>query len=405
MRIRGFDVELEVTTLLLIALYAFPLATGTFPHQFPFWSAVEIWMAAILIGVMIVGSILVHELSHAFSGLALGAQVQRIRLFIFGGLTYFSQGPKSEGRHFLISIAGPLSNLALGGLFWLGQNFAEASSVPQVICQYLTLVNFGLGIFNLIPGFPMDGGQALRSAIIIVTHRVALAALVVAVSGCLVGGLLATGAARSLISNDLLGAVWMGLIAFWIIGGSLRQYWDLPDYLPRYWLPRLLWNWRPALAPSVPVEVAPPSDKVLVGQVMSRVKAVYLPSTIVSHFLQDSEARNLLLIEDAAVLQSGHLFGLVTRAMALAVPPSQREVVQLYQILAPSSQFIALGINDDLSLAIQAMSAYPDRPVTVFESSGEFAGLITRADFELYLQTASNSSSTTPYSRPTNPYR
>jgi CBS domain-containing protein len=252
----------------------------------------------------------------------------------------------------------------------------------------------------------MDGGQALRSAIIVVTHRVALAALVVAVSGCLVGGLLATGAARSLINNDLFGAIWIGLIAFWIISGSLRQYWDLPDYQPQNWLTRLLWHWRPTPVGSVP-PVSIPSDNVLVGQIMSRVEAVYSSATTINQFLQDSQARKLQDLEDAVVLQNGRLLGMVTRAIALAISPSQWELVQLSQIMAPANYFIALSVNDDLSLAIQAMSHYPDRPVTVFESNGEFAGLITRDDLKRYLHTtviATNNASVNPQPRPTNPY-
>jgi len=407
-RFQGVPVEMDFTALLLIAFFTFPLATDTFPRQFRNWGSGEIWFTAILIGVLIVGSILVHELSHAVVGLLLGAKVQRIRLFIFGGATYFDQKPASQKSDFLISIAGPLSNLALAALFFIGQNITEPRTMVNVVCGYLIFINIGLGIFNLLPGFPMDGGQALRSGIMVLTRRESLAALVVAISGCIVGGFLAAAAARSLLASDFFGAVWTGLIAFWIISGSLKQYQDLPNFQPQSAIGRLVWNLR---AGPRPVN-APASDATIrAGQVMSRVEAIYPPETTVSQFLQDSADRRLLDLQDAVVLHGIQLVGLVTRAMALAVPPVEREVVPVLQIVAPPNYFVALSIYDDLSQVVRAMSQYPDRPVTVFEPDGRFAGLITRADLERYVNSnerdrdGSGVGEASASQRPSNPYR
>lgn len=411
MRVRGVDVELDLTVLILVVLFTFPLATGTFPQQFRQWSSFEVWFAAILIGLLVIGSILVHELSHAISGMALGAQVEKIRLFIFGGMTYFRSKPRSEVANFLISVAGPFSNLALGGLCFLGQQITPSASVPNVVFFYMTFVNMGLGLFNLLPGFPLDGGQALRSAIVVMTHKETLAALVVAVTGGLVGGALGLLALRSLLGGDGFGALWTGLIAFWIISGSLQQYYALPNYAPGNAFTRLLWNWkpgpRPAQYPPVSFPAYDSTDYVRAGQVMSRVEAIYLPTTSVTEFLQDAYRRGLGEIENAAVLHDGRLVGLITPAMGLAIPPTQQAQVQLFQICAPASHFVALNVNDDLGLVIKAMNTYLDRPVTVFEANGLFAGLIGRADLERYIRShadAPDESEPAASGRPPNPY-
>ncbi len=393
MRIRGVNVEMDVTALLLIAFFTFPLATRDFPYLYHEWGSGLIWLAAIVIGVMIVGSILAHELSHALVGMALGAQVTGIRLFIFGGATYFSRKSMSEGKDFLISIAGPLSNLALGGIFYVLEQITPAREVVHVVSGYLVWVNIGLGIFNLLPGFPMDGGQALRSAVIVLTKRESLAALVVAISGCIVGGLLALLAANSLVSNNLLGAIWTGLIAFWIISGSLKQYYELPNYQPKSALGRLLWSWRrqdrPSNVPIYPTNKVQPSthynDVVRAYQIMSKVEAVYPPATTVAQFLTDTAQRQLPDLQDTAVINYGQLVGLVTRAMALAVPIQDQPEIALNQICAPASYFIAVNINEDLATVLKAMNQQPDRPITVYETSGRFAGLISRSDLERYL--------------------
>lgn len=407
MRVRGIAVEMDLTALILIGLFTFPLATSTFPASFRSWSGGEIWFAAIAIGLLIFGSILVHELSHALVGIVMGAQVERIRLFIFGGLTYFRRRPASEAKDFCITIAGPVSNLALAAFFFLAQDITETRTVPHVICQYLTLINVGLGIFNLLPGFPMDGGQALRSALIVVTRQVALAAIVVAISGCAIGALLITWAARSLLSNDLFGAMWAGLIAFWIIGGSLQQFWGLENYRPGNPLTRTLWGWKPKPAaprPAPSLQYNSP-NAILVGQIMSRIEAVYSPEITVNQFLQSSVERRLLDKQDAAVLHNGQLVGLVTRLMALSVPPAERDRVALWQICAPAQTFPACRTSDDLSVALQLMRQSPDRPVLVYEPEGQFAGLLTRTDLERYLRTNENNAPEIEVSRPANPYR
>src|SRR5215210_2279005 len=119
MRFKGVDVTLDISVLLLMALFIFPQA-ARFPRQFPEWSSLEVWGAAALIGGLFIASILVHEISHAWLGMLLGARVSAIKLFIFGGATYFDYKPASEARNFWISIIGPLSNLALWGIFNLG---------------------------------------------------------------------------------------------------------------------------------------------------------------------------------------------------------------------------------------------------------------------------------------------
>lgn len=403
MRVRGVVVETDVTALLLVAFFTLPLATSTFPEQFEFWSTGEIWTAAILIGLLIFGSILVHELSHALSGLALGGKVEKIRLFIFGGLTYFREKPKSQSKDFVISVAGPLSNLTLGLIFYIGQHFSEANSVPNVVCGYLIWINIGLGIFNLLPGFPMDGGQALRSAVIVLTRRESLAALVVAISGCIVGGLLAAAAAATLVRNEWFGALWTGLIAFWIISGSLNQFWSLPNYQPRSALARLLWKWRPRYRYYRPTTPPPVGEIVRARDIMTPLNVFYPLNSSVRQFLQAALVQKLLDNQYAGVLEpDGKFYGLVTPNQARAVPPVERERLLLSHVTLPSGYFMVISAGDDLALVVKAMNTYPNRPVLVFSPEGHPVGLIGRAELERYLKAGSEESELA--NRPVNPY-
>ncbi len=405
-RLLGFDVEIDLTALLLIAFFVFPLATNSFPHRYN-WSSGEIWFAALLIGFLTLGSILIHELSHAFCGMAVGAKVKRVRLFIFGGFTQFHSRPTSQARDFLISMAGPISNLALAGLFFMVQKFTESETVLHVAGFYLTFINLGLGIFNLLPGFPMDGGQALRSGLMVISGREGFAAIIVALSGCLVGAGLGFLAVRALFENDFFSAIWSGLIAFWIISGSLQQFYGIPNYQPRNPLTRLVWSWKGFSSKTGKAPPLSEANLVPVSKVLSPPKASYGPATTVKLFLQDSALKGLQEIEDVAIISGNHLVGLVTRAMALAIPENQQYQTQLFQICAAPANFLAVRVNDDLGWVVRAMSIFPNRPATVFQTDGAFAGLVTRSSLKEYLQTeepARTSAVSGPGPRPSNPY-
>ena len=367
MRIRGVDVFLDFSVLLMMAFIILPITQGL--SQTEALSGGEVWTIALSIGVLFVVSILIHELSHAFVGILLGAKVAGIRLFVFGGATYFSSKPTSEGKNFWISVAGPLANLALWGVFnFLYHN--TTAPVWEAVFFYMQYANILLAGFNALPGYPMDGGQAVRSAIIWLTKKELLASQIVMVLGCLTGGLIGFWAVQGILAHDNIGFFFRVYIAFWIISGSINQYRSMEQIQPVN-RPQPVRPVEPRAAIGVPV-----------GQIMSRPVQAFTLDTSVAEFLaQTNEAR----LDDQSwlpVLREGYLMGAMNRQIARRVPGTEQAQRHLEQAMLARRQLFALNVDQDLSAAVEMLQNSKDAPVAVLGAGGLFAGFLTRENLK-----------------------
>lgn len=163
-RIRGISIEIHPSWLFILGVLAFSLSDGVFPDEYPGWSTAMYWAVGIVSAVLLFVAVLVHELAHAVVAQRRGLEVPKITLFIFGGVSHIARQPRSAGEEFAIAVAGPLTSLviaALAGGAYLA--FHDRNEQAGAIGAYLATVNLLLAIFNILPGFPLDGGRVLRS--------------------------------------------------------------------------------------------------------------------------------------------------------------------------------------------------------------------------------------------------
>ena len=164
--IAGIDINIHISWLIILVFLTFSLATGWFPITYPGSSTVTYYLLGLIASILLFVSVLLHELAHSFVARSRGLQVKSIVLFIFGGVSNIEQEPQTPGVEFSMAFIGPLVSLLIGvvcyGLLLLVRG-THSLIVP--ILSYLALMNIILGIFNLIPGFPLDGGRVLRSII------------------------------------------------------------------------------------------------------------------------------------------------------------------------------------------------------------------------------------------------
>ncbi len=162
----GIDVYAHLSWFLVLLLLTWSLATGWFPRSFTGWSPATYWVAAGVSAFLLFVCVLFHELAHALVARAYTLSVKGITLFIFGGVAEINQEMKRPGVEFQIAIAGPVASLLLAGLaFMLAVPFRESTAPIEAVLDYLAISNLFLGLFNLVPGFPLDGGRVLRSLI------------------------------------------------------------------------------------------------------------------------------------------------------------------------------------------------------------------------------------------------
>ncbi len=215
----GFEVRLDASWLFLAILVAWTLAAGYFPIKFPGLSLAEYWTMGVVGALGLFLSIILHELCHSLVGRHYGLRMSGITLFIFGGVAEMTDIPANPKTEFLMALAGPVFSICFGLFFLmfyrLGLYALWPTSVNGVL-NYLGVINIILAIFNLLPGFPLDGGRLLRSILWWWKKDVIWATRVASYGGIGLGYLLIVFAIVSLIQGDLISGLWMFLLGFFL---------------------------------------------------------------------------------------------------------------------------------------------------------------------------------------------
>ena len=223
--VRGIAIGVHVSWLVAFVLVSWSIATGFAPQVLPHVDPLEAWAIGAIAAVLLFVSVLVHELAHSFMAISRGLPVHSITLFLFGGVSNLTAEPKDPRTEFLIAIVGPLTSFAIAGVALLLASIPVDERIAVVI-GYLVVVNILLGAFNLIPGFPLDGGRVFRSIVWQATGSVRRATEVASAVGQLAGfGLVAWGVLR-VFDGDLLGGLWTAAIGLFLqsaAGSSVRQ--------------------------------------------------------------------------------------------------------------------------------------------------------------------------------------
>lgn len=217
-RVAGIEIGVHYTWLFAFALITWSLANGFFPAQYPDWGGATYWITGAIASLLLFVSVLLHELAHSFMARRFGYPVESITLFIFGGVTKI-KGEADKPRHeFLIAAVGPGTSLGLALVFWVALRlFTFGDSPAGAVVSYLALINLLVGLFNLIPGFPLDGGRVLRSIVWRATNNVDRATRTAATVGQAFGwAIIAFGIYQAIFANNLLGGLWMALIGWFL---------------------------------------------------------------------------------------------------------------------------------------------------------------------------------------------
>ncbi|WP_138381143.1 site-2 protease family protein [Luteithermobacter gelatinilyticus] len=223
----GFKVNLDISWLFLAVLVVWSLATGYFPYQVPGLDASTYWSMAIIGAAGLFFSIVFHEFSHSLVARHYGLPISGITLFIFGGVAEMEEEPENPKVEFLMAAAGPLASFFLAALFWLTARFLESQSFGigvAAVASYLALINAIVAVFNLIPGFPLDGGRMLRAVLWYWKDDLRWGTRIATGVGDAFGLVLIILGVISIFTGNFIGGMWWFLIGLFLRGAAAASY-------------------------------------------------------------------------------------------------------------------------------------------------------------------------------------
>ncbi|TVP62045.1 MAG: CBS domain-containing protein [Nodularia sp. (in: Bacteria)] len=226
----GFEIRVDLSWLLIFFLVLWTLSAGIFPTNYPGFDRATYFGMGIVATLLFFASLLAHELSHSFVARAKGIPVEGITLFIFGGVSRTRMDAETPGDEFQIAGVGPLVSLLLAGLFgliwYVGIN-AGWSVVFTGVFAYLAAINLALAIFNMLPGFPLDGGRVFRSIIWKYTGNLKKATKIASNGGKWLAYLLIAFGALQMFGGAILGGLWLILIGWFLYNAAETSYEEL----------------------------------------------------------------------------------------------------------------------------------------------------------------------------------
>jgi Zn-dependent protease len=229
-KIFGIPFEINMSWIIVFAIVALVLSTSYFPGVAGAQGASPWLLGAlgVVTALLFFASVLAHELCHAIVAKLEGGHVEKITLFIFGGVAQIEEEPKSPLRELLMAAAGPGMSLLLAGIAYLGSVVAVGHSPWWVVAplQYLAFINLLVGLFNLLPGFPLDGGRVFRAILWAITGSIDKATRWATGSGQVIGWLMVALGVLAFTQGDVANGIWFGLVGWfiaWLAGASYRQ--------------------------------------------------------------------------------------------------------------------------------------------------------------------------------------
>jgi len=222
-KIIGIPIGLDYTWFLIFLLLTWTLATSYFPNEFKKWSTLQYWIIGASTSILLFVSVLLHELGHSILAIHYKIKVKQITLFLFGGVAEIAGEPPNASAEFWIAIAGPIVSFLLAGIFYLFELTLKQFILIFALFEYLAYINLVLAVFNLIPGFPLDGGRVFRAAVWGYTHDFKHATYIAVIIGRFIGFLFIFSGSLLMFGGDFNNGIWIAFIGWFLESAAMSQ--------------------------------------------------------------------------------------------------------------------------------------------------------------------------------------
>ncbi|MBX3232536.1 MAG: site-2 protease family protein [Labilithrix sp.] len=373
----GIQLGVDWSWGLIFLLLTWNLTT-VFHEWHPSWSGGACFVLAVVAALLFFASVVAHELAHARVAQAFGMRVREIRLFLFGGVSNLEREPPSPKAELLIAVAGPLVSITLGVLFLFTATLTLSHVDPAdpvatlaslgplgTLLFWLGPVNLVVGVFNLIPGFPLDGGRVLRALVWRATgslHRATEAATmmgrIVGWSFVLLGILMSFGAQIPFFGTGAGRGIWLAFIGWFLSSAAERSFGALL------------------------VEEALEGTRV--GHLMRRSGYVVPVGTSVREVVNDWFMRSS---DHAFPVVDGRerLVGLVCVADVRKLAQDRWDTTSVSEVMTPREELAVVSPNDNAHAALRKLGELNVDQLPVLDE-GLLVGMLTRADVARWLE-------------------
>lgn len=356
-KIIGIPIGLDYSWFLIFGLLTWMLAASYYPAEFHGWTPVLYWATGAATALLLFASVLLHELGHSVVALRYKIPVRSINLYIFGGVAEIGSEPPSAVAELAIAIAGPIVSLALAALFTLAKPFAAASAPLFGIAKYLAYMNMALFVFNLIPGYPLDGGRVFRAAVWGYTHNLRRATLIAASVGRFFGFVFIFVGVWQVFAGNL-GGLWMAFIGWFLDNAASAQVHQLA--------------FQGALAGHTVAQA-------MSGRCAAVPADMTLQQLVDEHILAGGQRCFLVNRGDATV-------GLMTLHRIKDVPRAQWPTTHTAQVMLPMENLKRISPDTDVWSALQEMDRDGVNQLPVM-TDGRVVGMLSREDVVTFLRT------------------
>jgi len=349
-RIFGISIRLHYSWFIIFALTIWGFSRDLFPAIYPHWSTAASISAGIVTSLLFFASLLSHELMHSLVAQRYGIPVKAITLFIFGGVSQITEEPHEARTEFRIAIVGPLTSIVLGGLFWLlWYLLPPALDVIAAVSFWLAWINILLAVFNLVPGFPLDGGRVLRSIMWWRTRNLLRATQIASNIGRAIGFIFICGGVWLVFTGDWSSGMWMGLIGWFLASAAANSYHQMviQQVLKGHDVSEIVSSDCVSVEPDLPIE------------------------RLVNEYIVPTGRRFFVVVREGITL------GLVTLQEVKGVLRDMRSRIVVAQIMQPIDKLKRVTPDQDLSTVLNILTQENLIQVPVMVD-GQMVGMVTR---------------------------
>ena len=362
-RIFGIQFRLHYTWFVIFVLITVSLSWQYFPLAYPEWNTLTYWVTGIFTSLLFFISVVAHELAHSLVGRANGIPVKSITLFLFGGVAHMTREAPRHSAELKMALAGPVSSLVIGGLFFLLHLLLQGINEPlAAMAFWLAQINVVLAIFNLIPGFPLDGGRVFRSLLWRFSGNYERATRIAVQVGRGVGYLFILGGVliMFLFREQWFSGLWLAFIGWfltYVASASYRQA-----------------QWQAALQGITASEIMTSTCPVVPSDVTI--------NRLVQEYIFAGGHRCFLVTDD------GELKGILTLRNIKAVSQLKWEITRVRDVMTPAEKLKVAYPDQDILSVLEQMdeNSISQMPVV---NEGRVVGLVTRDNLIRLLYTRS----------------